>query len=333
MAAAASRLLPLWFLVQAATSQHVTLRGPPASLRGAPQHSAQPSRIPRQIVLTSKQSSVEGLPRAVQANLKHTLELDPDLQMRWLDDTACAEYLQAHYGRRFAERLRNETRGSFRGDLCRAAVLFREGGFYTDLDVQFRVPLSSLVDNETTFMAAFTADGAILNALVAAEPHNAIMAATLRELRRWYDGETPNHANEEDRTTNEWMGPVTMLRGLRDVMQEHCPGVVLEERRLHPKWDCGAQRLKFYDELELNCFSDDSEVECPPARANSNFAGTRIGLFVPTASANDKRVLVAWPRFEACEGWGCNSGGWEVAGADVAKEDSPWSTEESLWVQ
>lgn len=32
----------------------------------------------------------------------------------------------------------NDARGSYRSDVCRAAVLAREGGFYTDLDVATR---------------------------------------------------------------------------------------------------------------------------------------------------------------------------------------------------
>jgi len=280
----------------------------------------QPSspRIPRKLVLTSKQASADGLPESVQANLRRNLALDPDMEMRWLDDPACSDYLKEHFGPRFAERLESEPRGSFRGDLCRAAVLFREGGFYIDLDVQLHMPLARLVDNDTTFMAAFTVDGAILNALVAAEPRNAIMAETLRELRRWYDGESSHHPDEEaEKTTNEWMGPVTMLRGLRSVMQNSCPGVQLEQFREEPKWVCGAQRLRFYDERELDCYSGEDSVECPPSRRNAEFAGARFGIFV--ASSPDKRDLVAWPRFESCEDWGCKGGGWDE-GATIAND-------------
>jgi len=179
----------------------------PERRQGARSFSSWSAKIPLQIVMTSKEESARTLPPPVLANLRKTLalEVEPKPYMRWLDDQACLRYVGDHFGRLFKWRLMNEPRGSFRGDICRAAVLYREGGFYVDLDVQMRVPLTTLVDNNTTFMTAFTADGAILNAIIATEPRNPIMAETLRELRRWYDGESSHQAGYERRhRTSGW---------------------------------------------------------------------------------------------------------------------------------
>lgn len=294
-------------------------------LRGAGFVSEGPAaRIPRQFVMTSKEASPDSLPPPVLANLRRTLalETEPAPYMRWLDDSACTAYLEEHFGQLFKSRLVNEPRGSFRGDICRAAVLYREGGFYVDLDVQMRVPLTSLVDNNTTFMTAFTADGAILNAIIATEPRNPVMAETLRELRRWYDGEAPHYASFEEETSNEWMGPMTMLRGLRRVMNVQCPSAYLPEMRIKHRWTCGTQRMVTYHERELNCFDSSDPGECPPSRANSTFAGANFGLFVP-GSWDDPRKLVAWPRFEACKDWGCDGGGWSESGAQLSDPNHP----------
>mmetsp|Transcript_72999 Transcript_72999/g.144684 ORF Transcript_72999/g.144684 Transcript_72999/m.144684 type:complete len:335 (+) Transcript_72999:41-1045(+) len=281
-------------------------------LRGAGNFNEIPAaRIPRQLVLTSKEASPDTLPAPVKANLGRTLELETGagLTMRWLDDHACLAYMEEHFGYIFKERLKNEPRGSFRGDICRAAVLYREGGFYVDLDVQMRVPLTTLVDDNTTFMTAFTADGAILNAIIATEPHNSIMAETLRELRRWYDGETSHYASPDEETSTEWMGPMTMYRGLRRVMKLHCPHMPYSDVRMQHRWTCGAQQLVTYNERELDCSEPVESGECPPSRANSTFAGANFGLFVG-GPWHGPRKLVAWPRFEACKDWGCDGGGW-----------------------
>jgi len=304
----------------------------PQNLRGAGIFSDKPvARIPRQLVMTSKEASPDTLSPPVLANLRHTLKLEgePQLYMRWLDDAACTEYLAEHFGQSFKYRLLNEPRGSFRGDICRAAVLYREGGFYVDLDVQMRVPLSSLVDDNTTFMTAFTADGAILNAIIATEPRNAIMAETLRELRRWYDGESSHYASYEEDTSNEWMGPMTMLRGLRTVMSRHCPNSYLPEMRTRHKWTCGSQRLVTYDERELNCIDPADPGECPPSRANSTFPGAQFGLFV-AGPMFGPRKLVAWPRFEACKDWGCDGGGWSESGVQLDDGHRPPSKTKDL---
>eukprot|EP00408_Alexandrium_pacificum_P019544 CAMPEP_0171192008 /NCGR_PEP_ID=MMETSP0790-20130122/19653_1 /TAXON_ID=2925 /ORGANISM="Alexandrium catenella, Strain OF101" /LENGTH=302 /DNA_ID=CAMNT_0011657163 /DNA_START=40 /DNA_END=948 /DNA_ORIENTATION=+ len=282
--------------------------------------------------MTSKQASPAHLVPAVKANLEKNLQMESGLELRWLDDSMCLDYLKEHFGAKFAQRLENEPRGSYRGDLCRAAVLFREGGFYIDLDVQLKVPLTRLVDSNTTFMTAFTVDGAVLNAVVAAEPRNEIMAETLRELRRWYDGDASHEADEEkEKTQSQWMGPLTMLRGLRVVMERSCPGVSLEMQRQVASWECGTQHFRFYDERDLACdYTGDADPnsECPPSRANSEFPGSRFGIFEPNPQW-DKRVLVAWPRFEACDDWGCKGGGWDE-GANPKSAEPPKGTEEDL---
>merc|ERR1719247_1409089 len=135
--------------------------------------------------------------------------MDPQIRVRWLDDQGCLKYLNTHFKPQYADMLRKERRGSFRGDICRAAVLYREGGFYTDLDLELRIPLTKVVDKTTTFMSCFTADNAILNALIATTPRNPVMRETLKELRKWYADEVPRSAdpNGSDGTTSEWMGP------------------------------------------------------------------------------------------------------------------------------
>merc|ERR1719399_1287987 len=76
--------------------------------------------------------------------------------------------------------------GYYRGDICRAAILYQEGGFYTDVDVELAVPLFQLVDENTTFMSALSINGDIFNGLIATVPKSEILGETLNEIREWY---------------------------------------------------------------------------------------------------------------------------------------------------
>ena len=203
---------------------------------------------------------------------------------------------------------RREFRGSFRGDLCRAAVLYREGGFYVDLDVELLVPLTTMIGVSTTFLSAFTADGAILNAIMACTPYSEVLYATLVELRKWYRGTVPRKADpvvDGRGTSSEWMGPLTLHRAVMEVIQTTCPGMQLIPGS-QLDWTCGPEVFRFYVERELQCSVLDRTSECSLQRARSPFTGLRYGIFTPQLpSEGNERQLIGWPRFEACRRWGC----------------------------
>jgi len=261
------------------------------------------SLIPQQLVLTGMPGRIDELPASIRANLEHTINMSPGLTVRYLGDLDCGTYLRENYDKEISEIYQHEARGRYRGDLCRAAVLTREGGFYTDLDVQLRVPIHALIDSSTTFMSAYTADNAIFNALVAAAPGCPIMNRTLEEIKSWQRG---NRNALELGTTSGLMGPVTLTRALHHIVKHDCPGVQVSQRRARLQWDCGNHVLRLYEEKHLDC--SNRPQDCPGERATSDFDGLRYGLFSPGSSA----ALVGWPRLEACKENGCNTGGWNI---------------------
>merc|ERR1711988_2004633 len=104
-------------------------------------------------------------------------------------------------------------------------------------------------------MSVFTSDGAILNAVIATAPGNAILNVTLREIRRWYKG-TDGSLGLEEHGEGEWMGTVTLRRGMESFLQANCPGTTLAEKRSEQKlqWTCGHHVLRFYQEDRLDCW-------------------------------------------------------------------------------
>ena len=263
--------------------------------------------IPSQILLTGP-GTLHELPGELRRNAERIMSANPGFQVQWYSDADCHAYITRYFDAELAGMFRREYRGSFRGDLCRTAVLYREGGFYTDLDVELLVPLSSLVGLSTTFMSAYTADGAMLNAIMASEPFSAILYAALVELRKWYRGQVPriyDTAMDGADCRNEWMGPLTLRRGIRQFMQAACPTTVLKPGS---EFDvvCGTQVLRFYRERELQCTVGRESRECSADRARSPFAGSKYGLFAPGPEVYRERLLVGWPRFEGCKRRGCS---------------------------
>lgn len=272
-----------------------------------------PSRFPWQLIAMGKASSLDTLPSSVRGNIENTLALNPGMKLRYLSDSDCHDYILGHFDAELADLYQKEKAGHFRGDICRAAVLLREGGYYTDVDLQAKAPFAQLVDNSTDFMSVFTLDGAILNAMIATAPGSSILNVTLHEIRRWYRGTEGSLALEEH-AEGEWMGTVTLRRGMEAFLKDNCPGSTLADKRSEQtlQWACGHHALRFYQEDRLDCwggfYMEDSagdaakqqSEECPEERRNSFFEGLQYGIFVPGT-----RQIVAWPRVVSCQEWWC----------------------------
>jgi len=258
--------------------------------------------IPLQLVMTAKERSIDDLPPPVRANVRRTLELNPELRLRFLNDETCRDFIAANVGAELQAAFEGEKTGIFRGDICRAVVLAIEGGFYADLDLQPRVPFAELVDNTTTFMTAFSAiDCDMLNAIIAVERGSTVMSAVLEEIKAWYMG---------GGTEGKFMGTQTMMYGLDNVVAADCPGVSIRKRD-QLRFKCGDHHnFRLYREDQLRCRGGFPN-ECPPLRAQSKLQLLRYGIFEPGAGTDFDRKLVAWSRFENCAQLGCGGRGEE----------------------
>lgn len=269
--------------------------------------------ITPQLILTWKGSSMDELPPAVLRNVKKTIAQNPDLKVRWLGDDACLEYLESHYDSEIADYFSHESVGMFRGDICRAAVLAREGGFYVDLDVQLLETLETLVEKDTTFMSVFGANHGgpevILNALMAAKPGNPIVIESIEQIRHLY------------RTWQKWpkedwplVGPTSLFNALKKFAKQTCSSSQISSE-VTPRWECGPEVLRMHKELLLLCSLEGmgafeaSDTSCPPARRQAIQQNGGAGYVIVGADGG----IVGWPRFAECREDGCGAGGHQAA--------------------
>lgn len=308
-------------------------RGASRRFRGLsePSPSATEMRIPLQLILTGKPDQITELPPPVRKNVERTRDLNPDLAMRYLGDSACREFLQKHNYHDLLTAFEAERRGSYRGDICRAVVLYEEGGFYIDNDVQMKVPFKDIVDGSTTFLTAYTAGGkeidGLLNAVMAAQPRSEVLLKTLGGIQAWYGGnggpgQVALASSLLDETQSvmaasagDWMGPSTLRFGVESFLATECPGVKLrwaaeqggsDQLMGTPPQDCRDERFAMLQEAQLDCVGHGEE--CAEGRKDAAFDGVRYGIF---ASGSERR-LVAWSRFAECKNFGCDGGGWDT---------------------
>lgn len=307
---------------------------PDAGVNAIRPSNANQQLIPRQLVMTGRFASIDELPLETKRNLDNTRKHTPGLTMRYLNDKACLEYLQEHFDVELENLFTREKHGSFRGDICRSAVLLREGGFYADLDFQLNVPIESLIDENTTLMTALTAHGPwetvqpatvaaklptgravsiqpILNALIAVQPRSSIMEKTIKNIKVWYADQTGQEA------TQGLLGPTAMAKSVAEMIQEDCPSAPLAPLPLvqgedaMARWACGSENVRLYQEeyFGQDC-QKDGEVVCPPARLS--FFGLQFGVFSMGKASRESR-LIGWSRFQACGSFGCGINGGEAS--------------------
>lgn len=302
--------------------QQVSVRaGAPNSLENSP-HGYMGSLIPPQLVMTGYFRSLDDniMPPEARSNLRNTLAHAQGLKTRYLNDASCHEYIKEHFDADLLRFFDSEKHGSFRGDICRSAVLLREGGFYADLDFQLHVPLRSLIDKDTTLMTAFTAQppyigyvqpikvGAqlgggyqvftqpVLNALIAVRPNSTVMERTIKHIKNWYTNEREG-----------LLGPLSMAKAVGETVQEKCPTDPSKSDFEVARWTCGSENFRFYEEENLGSGPDcvrEGQTVCPAERATSSFDGLRYGVFAMGDGSREQR-LIGWPRYLECFSAGC----------------------------
>lgn len=261
-------------------------------------------KIPLVLHWTGKQASLEQLAPQIQENLKSHIEGNPWFQFRYWDDDACLSYIKKYFSQELVQTYQNPQRGpyggAYRGDICRTAVLAREGGFYLDLDVQLNVPLTELIDVDTTFMNVRDS-----NAMFAAAPNCSILQRAVDLIIPWYQ-----KYDSGKQTYWRWLGPSILMESLESECectthrfdQAFCPQDL--------QWECGHNQIRLYDEQFLPC--DVVSEECPKDRqelVSKIEKGKKEATFLKFAYTSVDGKTLGWPRFAGCTQIGCGADG------------------------
>lgn len=136
--------------------------------------------IPKKIFQSWKTKS---LPPLMEANVKKIKELNPEYEHFIFDDNDCIQYLETNYGINYANAFKSLTKGAFKCDFWRYAILYKEGGVYLDMDICPLVPFDEIIGDNDTFISIvdYTHNGihGIYQAFLACTPRHKIMFNSL----------------------------------------------------------------------------------------------------------------------------------------------------------
>ena len=129
-------------------------------------------QIPKIIYMCCKDKSA--IPDKVKNNW---LDLNPDYNIELYDDKECYNYLVSEYGQDYGDFYNEIPFGPIKADLWRLCILYKNGGVYSDIDLQ---PLESIdtiiADDSVTFCSVLsTFKNNIFQAFIYTTKHNPIL--------------------------------------------------------------------------------------------------------------------------------------------------------------
>lgn len=287
-------------------------------------------RIPSKMFTTHRYESFEDLPENLRWNLQQTIDLNPTLKFQYFSDKMCADAVLEVLGPKGLDVYNRVKRGCYRGDICRAVILYQEGGYYFDADTSWQFPFQELTGNATTFVTIWSWPG-ILNAFQGSTQGNAFIKRTLDIMMKtvvdW----------DSWKNDDGLFGPRKYLDAIYEMVSQDCDHQRMQIRnsinleylpwRLWAEklvlrllnighepdltWACGEEVLNMYHEHHFECPSETKEnrLECTEERARtfyeSNFDGVRWGIYKPSIPHTEKD-LVGWSRFASCASPGCD---------------------------
>ena len=124
-------------------------------------------------------------------NVQKIKALHPDYKVICYDDDSAYDYiLNVQNDPIFADYFRNEHTGSYKSDLFRIFLLFHEGGYYFDSDMEPRMSLNEVISSSTgpiTFISAISEDKkAVFQSILGATKGNPILKQNLDIFRDYY---------------------------------------------------------------------------------------------------------------------------------------------------
>jgi hypothetical protein len=200
--------------------------------------------IPHRILFTYKTNILETKePKLYYDNILNTIHQyktmwNNDQQQKetttpieyFLDNAACRQQIQMA-APELVPYFDTESKGMFKGDMCRTAALYNQGGYYFDVDIQVIHPIA--LEQNTSFSSVVSSTGVFFQAFLAASPQHPILQRTLQEMLYYY----------QNKPKLQWflglpMGCETLTKAYRSLAPSQRGNVrILQEMNLARKHD------------------------------------------------------------------------------------------------
>ena len=153
-------------------------------------------------------------------NFQRLSDLNDGAKYTLHTDDECEKLLVTLGYPKLKQAMVNEPHGAYKSDICRVAVLYDNGGYYSDDDVLAEQSLVAVVEAKYAKGARFVsqweeADGGVFNTFIAAAPRHEVMRRALERMDGLYNGTF--------KRTHTHIGPGTLRDAVAGFLAAH-PG-------------------------------------------------------------------------------------------------------------
>lgn len=148
-------------------------------------------KIPKVIYKSGKRRLVQ-LPKSVKDLFQKTKEDNPDFEVKYYSDNESRKFIEKNCNKDILWAYDKLVPGSYKADLFRYCILYKNGGIWSDLSDQFLVPIDQIIDFEKDQIVLakdkFTENGheiknrGIQIAFIATIPKNKIFLDAINEI-------------------------------------------------------------------------------------------------------------------------------------------------------
>jgi len=135
--------------------------------------------IPDNIILTYRDNKI---PSYIISNIK---KLNPEKDVLFFSDEDVVNFLKKEYDQSYVDFFHTLEKGCTKGDFFRYCYLLKRGGYYCDIDIEHKMPISSYVIKNLNFFSVISAIGPmIFQALLYAEKDNEIIYECIKDIMK-----------------------------------------------------------------------------------------------------------------------------------------------------
>jgi len=167
------------------------------------------------------------------SNIRNTIRMHSSASVFFFTDDECIESIRRVMGESslLPKYFSEEKRGMYKADICRGAALYELGGFYFDVDIQPRMTLWDVIDDDTVFVvpqvhAASKVPGCFFQAFIGVVSHSPLMMRYLEMFVEYYEGK---------RKVKGALGVVLLREAYDDVTSIHEKSQLWMEERYNAK--------------------------------------------------------------------------------------------------
>jgi hypothetical protein len=123
------------------------------------------------------------IPRSVKSLADSWAISNPQLEKQFMDDSECSDFILEHFGKSVHTLYLQLPQNIMRADFWRVAVIYINGGYYSDLDVECNLNLSRIIDQQNQKSAVFIKElDNIANFFFGATPKHPALKLTLDKM-------------------------------------------------------------------------------------------------------------------------------------------------------